>query len=40
MLALEGMTAGIQIIGQRDADAHTSGIARWLFETVSPVSPD
>ena len=29
---------GIQIVGQRHADARTAGIARWLFETVRPVS--
>ena len=40
MLAIEGMPVGIQIIGQQHADAHTAGIARWLFETVQPVSVD
>jgi hypothetical protein len=32
MLAIEGMPVGIQIVGQRHADARTAGIARWLFE--------
>ena len=40
MLAIEGMPVGIQIIGQCHADARTAGIARWLFETVQPVSVD
>jgi hypothetical protein len=38
MLGIEGMPVGIQIVGQRHADARTAGIARWLFETVKPVS--
>jgi Asp-tRNA(Asn)/Glu-tRNA(Gln) amidotransferase A subunit family amidase len=38
MLAIDGMPVGIQIVGQRHADARTSGIARWVFETVKPVS--
>ena len=40
MLAIEGMPVGIQIVGQRHADARTAGIARWLFESVTPVSVD
>jgi Asp-tRNA(Asn)/Glu-tRNA(Gln) amidotransferase A subunit family amidase len=40
MLAIEGMPVGIQIVGQRHADARTAGIARWLLETVKPVSID
>jgi Asp-tRNA(Asn)/Glu-tRNA(Gln) amidotransferase A subunit family amidase len=40
MLAIEGMPVGIQIVGQRHADARAAGIARWLFETVKPVSVD
>ena len=40
MLAIEGMPVGIQIVGQRHTDARTAGIARWLFETVNPVSID
>jgi Asp-tRNA(Asn)/Glu-tRNA(Gln) amidotransferase A subunit family amidase len=40
MLAIEGMPVGIQIVGQRHADARTAGIARWLFESVKPVSVD
>ena len=31
MLAIEGMPVGIQIVGQRHADARTAGIARWLL---------
>ena len=38
MLAIEGMPVGIQIVGQRRADARTAGIARWLLETMKPVS--
>jgi Asp-tRNA(Asn)/Glu-tRNA(Gln) amidotransferase A subunit family amidase len=38
MLAIEGMPLGIQLVGQRHADARTAGIARWLFETVPAVS--
>jgi hypothetical protein len=37
-LAIEGLSVDIQIVGQRHADARTAGIARWLFETVKPVS--
>jgi Asp-tRNA(Asn)/Glu-tRNA(Gln) amidotransferase A subunit family amidase len=40
MLAIEGMPVGIQIVGQRHTDARTAGIARWIFETVKPVSVD
>ena len=40
ILAIEGMPVGIQIVGQRHADARTAGIARWLLETVRPVSVD
>jgi hypothetical protein len=40
MLTIEGMPVGIQIVGQRHADARTAGIARWLLETVRPVSVD
>ena len=40
MLAIEGMPVGIQIVGQRHADARTAGIAGWLLETVRPVSVD
>ena len=40
MLAIEGMPVGIQIVGQRHADARTAGIARGLLETVRPVSVD
>jgi Asp-tRNA(Asn)/Glu-tRNA(Gln) amidotransferase A subunit family amidase len=40
MLAIEGMPVGIQIVGQRHADARAAGIARWLFETVQPVAVD
>jgi len=37
MLAIEGVRVGIQIVGQRHADARTTGIARWLLETMKPV---
>jgi len=40
MLAIEGMPVGIQIVGQRHTDARTAGIARWLLESVKPVSVD
>ena len=40
ILAIEGMPVGIQIVGQRHADARTAGIARGLLETVRPVSVD
>jgi Asp-tRNA(Asn)/Glu-tRNA(Gln) amidotransferase A subunit family amidase len=40
MLAIDGMPVGIQIVGQRHADARTAGITRWLFENVKPVSVD
>ena len=40
MLAVEGMPVGIQIVGERHANARTAGIARCLFETVKPVSVD
>jgi Asp-tRNA(Asn)/Glu-tRNA(Gln) amidotransferase A subunit family amidase len=38
MLAIDGMPVGIQIVGQRHADARTAGIARWLLETVRPIA--
>ena len=38
MLAIEGMPVGIQIVGQRHADARTARIAPWLLETMEPVS--
>src|SRR6516162_115539 len=38
MLAIEGMPVGVQIVGQRHTDARTAGIARWLLESVKPVS--
>jgi Asp-tRNA(Asn)/Glu-tRNA(Gln) amidotransferase A subunit family amidase len=40
MLAIEGMPVGIQIVGQGHADARNAGIARWLLETMKPVSVD
>jgi Asp-tRNA(Asn)/Glu-tRNA(Gln) amidotransferase A subunit family amidase len=40
MLAIDGMPVGIQIVGQRHADARIAGIARWLSETIKPVSVD
>ncbi len=38
MLAVEGMPVGVQIVGRHDDDWRTTGIARWLKETVAPVA--
>ncbi|MEQ8396637.1 amidase [Thalassobaculum sp.] len=38
MLAIGGMPVGVQIVGRHDDDWRTAGIARWLKETVAPVS--
>jgi len=38
VMAIEGMPVGIQIVGQRHADARIVGIARWVLEAVKPVS--
>ena len=38
MLAVEGMPVGVQIVGRHDDDWRTTGIARWLQETVAPVA--
>ncbi len=38
MLAVEGMPVGVQIVGRHDEDWRTTGIARWLKETVAPVA--
>lgn len=37
MLAVGGMPVGVQIVGRQDDDWRTTGVARWLKETVSPV---
>jgi len=38
MLAVGGMPVGVQIVGRQDDDWRTTGIARWLKETVAPVT--
>jgi Asp-tRNA(Asn)/Glu-tRNA(Gln) amidotransferase A subunit family amidase len=38
IMAIEGMPVGIQIVGQRHSDARVAGIARWVLETVKPVT--
>lgn len=38
MLAIEGMPVGIRIVGQRNFDACTARMARWLLETAKSVS--
>lgn len=38
MLAIGGMPVGVQIVGRHDEDWRTAGIARWLRETVTPVT--
>jgi diaminopimelate epimerase len=38
MLAVGGMPVGVQIVGRHDDDWRTTGVARWLKETVAPVA--
>ena len=38
MLAIAGLPVGVQIVGQRHADARAVGIVRWIVETLSSVS--
>ena len=38
MLAVGGLPVGLQVIGQQHEDARMTAIARWLHETVAPVS--
>ena len=38
MLAVGGMPVGVQVVGRTDEDWRTTGIARWLKETVATVS--
>lgn len=37
MLAVGGMPVGVQVVGRHDDDWRTTGIARWLKETVKAV---
>ena len=36
--APDGLPIGVQIVGRHDDDWRTTGIARWLQETVAPVA--
>lgn len=38
LLAIGGMPCGVQIMGQPHDDARVTGIARWVWENVAPVS--
>ena len=38
MLAVDGMPVGVQVMGAPGQDAHVSGIARWLYEAIAPIS--
>jgi Asp-tRNA(Asn)/Glu-tRNA(Gln) amidotransferase A subunit family amidase len=37
LIALAGLPMGIQVMGQQQADARITGIARWLMESMDPV---
>jgi Asp-tRNA(Asn)/Glu-tRNA(Gln) amidotransferase A subunit family amidase len=39
LLAIGGMPCGVQIMGQPNADARVTGIARWVAENVAPLKP-
>lgn len=36
MLGVAGMPVGVQTVGLPGQDAHVSGVARWIYETVAP----
>jgi Asp-tRNA(Asn)/Glu-tRNA(Gln) amidotransferase A subunit family amidase len=38
LLAVSGMPVGIQIMGQPQADARVAAIARWVAESVAPIT--
>jgi Asp-tRNA(Asn)/Glu-tRNA(Gln) amidotransferase A subunit family amidase len=38
MLSVGELPVGVQIVGQREEDAHTTSLARWIHQNVSPVS--
>ncbi|MCP3909711.1 MAG: amidase, partial [Actinomycetia bacterium] len=38
MLAVDNLPVGVQVVGQREEDYRTLGIARWLHEELTPVA--
>ena len=38
MMAVSGMPVGLQVMGRPGDDAKITGLARWILETVAPVS--
>jgi Asp-tRNA(Asn)/Glu-tRNA(Gln) amidotransferase A subunit family amidase len=37
LLAVSGLPVGVQVIGQRHADAALTGTARWVLDHIRPV---
>lgn len=37
LMAVDGMPLGLQVMGQRDADASVVGLARWISTNIEPV---
>ena len=38
LLAVGGLPVGVQVMGQREEDARTTAVARWLLDAVAPVA--
>lgn len=38
MLSVDDLPVGVQIIAQREQDAWATSLAKWIYETISPVS--
>jgi Asp-tRNA(Asn)/Glu-tRNA(Gln) amidotransferase A subunit family amidase len=38
MLSVGKLPVGIQIVGQREKDANTTSLARWIHQNISPIS--
>ncbi len=38
LMAVGGLPVGLQVMGQREADARVTAIARWLLGTIAPVA--
>jgi Asp-tRNA(Asn)/Glu-tRNA(Gln) amidotransferase A subunit family amidase len=38
MTAVRGLPMGVQVIGHPHMDARAAGMARWMLETIPPVS--
>lgn len=38
LMSVEEMPIGMQVMGQQNQDNHITGVARWIYENVKPVS--